>query len=55
MRRSARNGAIFDQGGPGGGGPLAGGPNGIPALGEWALLVLMLLLGFAGARRLRKT
>jgi len=42
----AANGTIVDQGGPG-----AGGLN-IPTLGEWALIVLALLLGVSGSRRM---
>ena len=43
------NGTIVDQGGPG------AGATAIPTLSQWAMLVLMLLLGLMGARRLRRT
>ena len=48
------NGTIVDQGGPGSGGGGLTGSQPVPTLGEWALLALMALLGFAGAYRLRE-
>jgi hypothetical protein len=47
------NGTIVDQGGPG----VGAGSNAtdVPTMSEWAMIALILLLGWLGARRMRKT
>ncbi len=48
----ATNGAIVDQGGPGG--PADGGTEAIPTFGEWGRLVFLLLVVLIGADVLRR-
>jgi predicted outer membrane repeat protein len=47
----AANGGIVDQGGPGIGNTNA---NQVPTLSEWAMLLLVTLVGFAGMRRRKR-
>ena len=45
----AANGTIVDQGGPG----FAGAATEVPTLSEWAMILLALMLGWVGMRRIR--
>ena len=51
----AANGTIVDQGGPGiGVGGAASTPEPVPTLSEWAMIVLVAMIAFAGMGAMRR-
>jgi len=49
----APNGTIVDQGGPGTGGSATA-PEPVPTLSEWAMMVLVAMIAFAGMGAMRR-